>query len=88
MKRQRETATLQDEHARQLNETVRYYQELEGQKRRHIEENKEILKKQMAENSARREKEKVARKEIVNTNYGPQETEMVSKLLKDKKVVE
>lgn len=42
----------------------------------------------MAENSARRDKEKAERKEIVNTNYGPQETEQVTKLLKDKKLVE
>ena len=84
MKKKKES----DEQKRIQSENQKYYDEIERQKRKQYIENRLILEKQINEDLLKKQKEKIHRQELTNTNYGPQETEEIEKLLKDKKLVE
>jgi len=44
-----------------INESVKYYEELDKQKRRHMEDNRRILERQMEEEKMRKHVEKIDR---------------------------
>jgi hypothetical protein len=67
---------------------VKYYEELDKQKRRHLEDNRRILERQMEEEKNRKNIEKLVRRTNDIASYGPIETEDIAKLLKEKKLVE
>ena len=71
-----------------INESVKYYEELDKQKRRHMEDNRRILERQMEEEKMRKHVEKIDRQTNDIACYGPIETEEIAKLLKDKKLVD
>ncbi|CDW91113.1 UNKNOWN [Stylonychia lemnae] len=73
---------------RQVEESNSYYHQMEQQKKQQMLETRKILEQQMKEEQYRKYLQKNEIKIPTNTTYGPQETEEISQLLRDKKLVE
>ena len=61
---------------------------MEEAKRKQVLENRKILERQMLEEKQRREAQQSELRQITNLTYGPQETEEISQLLRDRQKIE